>query len=274
MNQETDKHMKNSDLKLDIKTERELNSMIEVSRLKGNLTNYNVLRLKDWFLTCLYDKKYYQLIDFNQLNKIDRHGINLFQTMLSRGICIRLFNVHSDINKALTKADDKNIKDKIYQEQSRSKAVLMFENELLEQSNIRTDDMEPVKNRQFIRANVSFPIKFKFYISTNEIIYCKANVLNISKTGMLIDCVTTVNKEINHLINDTSLSGKELYSINLSLPSDQYFCETAGVCIRENRDNGNIIIGVRFKNICQYNEQLLTAVVHDNSVMPPLVCGK
>ena len=111
--------MQNSDLKLEIKTERQLNSMIEVSLLKGNLTNYNVLRLKDWFLTCLYDQKYYQLIDFNQLNKIDRQGINLFQTMLSRGIYIRLFNVPSNINNALTKTDDINIKDKIYQEQSR-----------------------------------------------------------------------------------------------------------------------------------------------------------
>lgn len=91
---------------------------------------------------------------------------------------------------------------------------------------------------------------------------------------MLIDCVTTVNKEINHLINDASLSGKELYSINLSLPSDQPFYETAGVCMRENRDNDNITIAVRFKNICQYNEQLLTAIVYDNSVMPPLICGK
>ncbi len=114
MNWESDNQLKNNYIRLDIKSELEFNSMIEVSQLKGDLTNYNVLMLKDWFLTCLYERKYNQLIDFNQLNKIDRQGILHIKTMLDRGLSIRLFNVPSDINMELIKTEDINIKDKIF----------------------------------------------------------------------------------------------------------------------------------------------------------------
>lgn len=252
-----------------ILSELEPNSKIEVIHISGNLTDSSdVIKLKEWLYTCMYENRCLQLIDFRHVSSIDKEGIKVLHDLVRRGMQIRLFNVSPEIKLIMwAKRKQRSLIGNVYHENNRTKAVLMFEKEL---SGISEQEKPTtkigVKRRQYIRANSSFPLKFKCLFSGNEIILCKAMAQNISIGGMFADKVIAINKPIEKLIKRHSLVGKELYSLRFELSSIALCIETQGECMREYCKQCNLSLGIRFDDLTQYQEELLMGAVYDNSI--------
>ena len=254
-------------IKMNILSHHEPNSRIEVMQPSGNLTGANVYKLRDWLFTCMYENRYLQLIDFELVSEIDKHGLFILNQMLDRGMYIRLFNVPPVLKWMIRMQKGLHIKDKIYHATIRDKAVLMFAKELLEISKNKTANIKSnLRRRCYNRANVSVSIEFKYFSSNKKMVFCKALTKNISVGGLFAGQLKSINMNIEKLIKKDDIVGKILYGLKFALPSCGLCIETKGECVRHDFKNDENYLGIRFDDMTQYQEEILMATVYDNSV--------
>ncbi len=240
---------------------------IETISLMGDMTGLNNWQLKHELFSCLYEDRCLQLIDFANVSRIDRDGVDILHNLLDRGMELRLFNVSLLIKRTIGSNRNKCLSDKIFDVSSQEEAVLMFEEEikkLLKEKDFSFADS--IKKRPFPRVDMSLPVEFKCDILRERQVCCHAKTENISKNGLYLSEVHAPNGLIRE---NTHFKGKDLHSLCLDLQHLGITLESEGVCVREQRgNNDNLFLAARFKNMNEYCERVLTGIIHDNTPLP------
>ncbi len=241
---------------------------IEVISLSGNIKGSNDLSLKRELFSCLYEGRYFQLIDFANVSRIDKHAVDILHNLLGRGMQLRLFNVSPVIKHIIGSNRNKCLSEKILDVNSREEAVLMFDEEIMELSKQKDFSFaDCIKKRPYPRVESSFPVEFRCDIShLHHVCCCHAQAENISKNGMY---VSQVHASKGLIGENTHIKGKDLYNLTLNLRPPGISLATDGVCVREQRKkNDNLCLGIRFRNVNEYCEEVLTGFVYDNTPLP------
>jgi len=241
---------------------------IGVISLEGDMKGSNVLLFKDKLFSCLYEGRSLQLIDFANVSRIDKHGIDALHNLLGRGMQLGLFNVSPFIKRTIIASNrNKCLSEKILDVNSREEAVSMFEEKIMELSkekNFSFDDC--IKKRPSSRVEISLSVEFDCDISHTHQAFCYAQTENISKNGMYVSQVHAPNGLIR---KDTHVKGKDINNLSLNLIDRGISLQMQGVCVREHRQNSdNLCLGIRFKNLNEYCEDVLTGIVYDNTPLP------
>ncbi len=240
---------------------------IEVISLVGEMRGSNDWPLKHKLFSCLYEGRCLQMIDFANVSRIDRHAVDILHNLLDRGMELRLFNVSPIIKRMIGLNRNKCLNEKILDASSQEEAVLMFEEEI--KKSLKEKDFsfaDCMKKRSSLRVEISFPVEFKCGISHTHRVCYHAQTKNISKNGMYLSQVHAPNGLIS---KNTHFKGKDLYNLCFNLRHLGISLETEGVCVREQRkNNDNFYLGIRFKNMNEYCEGVLTCIIHDNTPLP------
>ena len=238
-----------------------------VISLKGDMTGSNNLLLKRNLFSCLYEGRSLQLVDFTNVSRIDKRAVDTLHNLLGRGMQLRLFNVSPVIKRIIRSNRNKCLSEKILDVSSQEEAVRRFEEELTKLS--KEEDfyfVDRIKKRPCPRVDISFPVEFRCDISHEYHVFCHAQTENISKKGIYVSQVHASNGLIR---KNTHIKGKDLYNLSLNVQHVGIALETEGVCVREQRRNSdNLCLGIRFKNLNEYCEGVITGIVHDNTPLP------
>lgn len=91
--------------------------------------------------------------------------------------------------------------------------------------------------------------EFRYHINHNNVVVCKANVLNLSKGGIFVDIIVAIGKKTGEMVNRPEIVGKELNDLRFNLNGSSEFVKTKGICVWGKAGNGNPYAGVRFKEM-------------------------
>ena len=235
--------------------------------LKGDMTGSNNLPLKESLFSCLYEGRCIQLIDFANVSRIDKRAVDTLHNLLDRGMQLRLFNVSPVIKRIIASNRNKCLSEKILDVSSQDEAVLRFEEELTKLSKEEGFCfVDRIKKRPCLRVDISFPVEFRCDIAHGHHVFFHAQSENISKKGIY---VSQVHASKGLISKNTHIKGKDLYNLSLNVRHVGIALKTEGVCVREQmRDSDNLCLGIRFKNLNEYCEGVLTGIIHDNTPLP------
>jgi anti-anti-sigma regulatory factor len=251
---------------MNIISKRTSNKNIHIMVILSELTGRGAMEIEEHLFASLDEGKCYQIINLKHVQKIDGLGINILHKFVSRGMLIRLFNVSTEIRGMLRLSGKENVI-KTYKEIDCNKVVSIFEKEISEKK-------DTVKNtsrgRRHPRINTLFLTEFKYHPDHNGVAVCKANVLNLSEGGILADIIMVIGKKTGEKVNKPEIVGKELYDLrfNLTRPCEDgssEFFETKGVCVWEEKKNGRLCVGIRFKDTRKENEDKVRDYVYKMS---------
>ncbi len=242
-----------------IKSKCTSNPKVQIIETSGDLTGRGAIELYEYLLNRLDEGKLYQMINLEQVMKIDGLGINILHKSISRGMMICLFNVGTEI-RGMIRLSGKDDLIKTYNETDHDKVLSKFEKEMLEEKSTFKDD---VKRRCFQRVNTSLQTEFKSLTSHNDEITYRAVIENLSEGGVLINKINAFNKKTEESVNVLEMVGKELRDINFSLNGSSRLNETNGECVWEGSVNEERYAGIRFKNIKQNHNEMIKDYVHE-----------
>ncbi len=216
----------------------------EVIDVIGNLTSRGAIELQDYLYTCLDEGKSKFLINFKQVKKVDGLGINVLLDIIRRGICIRLYNVGSEIRSIIRMSKKEHII-KVYNESDNNKALSLFEKETLgKKDKVKAS----IKGRGSLRIATFYPTKFKLCPKPNGAIAYKANVLNFSEGGMLVDNIVPLSTNGEKSFSVSEFLGQEIKDLKLKLNGSSEI-RIKGVCVWGEKINKNLSAGLRFKGL-------------------------
>jgi len=225
---------------------------IDVSII-GNIS----IGFEGYFSKCLDTGRFYQLIDFKEIQIIGYMGIQALCDFADRGIDIRLFNVKPEI-EMMIKALGKDDVIQIYNEVEVDKAVKMFEEDLTG-GDMKVE--EKIKNRSHVRVETNIDAIFKYNSSGNRVISGRTRVVNLSEGGLLGDNIEAVYVENNERIGEPKILGEKLYDIKFKLDGEPDIIKVNGECVRKLKANGRECAGVMFENIDKKNRLLVQGLV-------------
>ena len=233
----------------------------------GDMKGSNVLLFKDKLFSCLYEGRCLQLINFANVSKIDKHAVDTLHSLLGRGMQLGLFNVSPGIKRIIDLNRNKCLSEKILDASTQQEAVILFEERIMKLSKEKNSSfVDSMKKRPFPRVEISLPVVFRCEIAHTHHALCHAQTVNISKNGMYVSQVHASN---GLLKKNTHVKGKDLYNLSLNLRNWGISLDTEGVCVREHRKNSdNLCMGIRFRNMNGYCEEVLTGLVYDNTPLP------
>lgn len=231
---------------------------MEVTEVHGDLTGRDALKFEEYLYTCLDDGKYYQLLNLKQVRKIDGLGINVLSKFIVRGMQIRLFNVRTEI-EGMIKLSKKEKLIKRYKKTDSSKVILMFEKEI---SKEKDTFVKNIRRRRSSRIDNFSKTEFKFQSGNNGALMCKANVLNLSESGVFADQIKSVNDEKGKVVSEKDLIRREIHNLKFELNGTSEFIETNGECVWSGVRHGRICAGIRFVNISKENKGLIIDYIH------------
>lgn len=233
------------------------NPKIEVIEVIGGLIGNRALEVQTHLYRCLDDGRWYQIIDLEQVNKIDGVGIMILENIVSRGLQIRLINVKPEIEWVIRMAKKESFF-QIINEKDRTKAALVFEKDLLEKKVIAGDGV--LKKRQHIRVNTSFPSEFKFHRDYGTILG-RANILNLGEGGVLAGHIVAMNTDTEEIIHCEGMVGQEVYNLKFKLNGDVTSISTQGKCVREFMLGESLCAGIRFNDISHHQKKIVRSFV-------------
>jgi anti-anti-sigma regulatory factor len=240
---------------------------IGVISLKGDMTGSRNLALKRNLFSCLYEGRCLQLIDFAKVSRIDKRAVDTLHNLLDRGMQLRLFNVSPVIKRIIGSNRNKCLSEKILDVGSQDEAVLKFGEEITKLSKEGGFCfVDRIKKRPCPRFDISLPVEFRCDISHEHHVFFHAQSENISKKGIY---VSQVHASKGLIRKNTHIKGKDLYNLSLNVRYAGIALETEGVCVREQRrSSDNLCLAIRFKNLNEYCEGVITGIVHDNTPLP------
>ncbi|MGR3318347.1 MAG: PilZ domain-containing protein [Candidatus Anammoxibacter sp.] len=239
------------------------NAKIEIIELVGGLNGGEAIELRDWLFDHL-DKNICKddaIIDLKRVSRIDGLGIAVLEHFMSRGIDIRLLNVGTGIRLMLNIAEKKELLKKIYNETDCDKSVSIFEKEIVEE--VKTIETG-IKKRHYYRANTSFPVSFKYNLDDNRAILCNANVVNLSEHGLFANAIKAVDMKDSRIVSAQEVVGSEYHNIKFELRNGRSkHIETEGEYVWQNDTNGNIGVGMRFKDMNQNYRDIIKDYIYN-----------
>ncbi len=220
---------------------------IEIIEINGELTGRGALRFERYLYSSLDEGRILKIINLKYMKKADGLGLNALENFINRGMRIRFFNAGLEMLNLLKIAGKEDII-RIYNCQKPEEAVLLFEKEILEEKNAFRAE---AKGRRFERVNTSLEAEFKCHTSQNGEIAYKAVIENLSDGGFLLNKIKVTDNKKEENVNALQMINKELSGINFSLNGDSRFIENNGECVWKNKENEELCVGVRFKNMKQ-----------------------
>ena len=231
---------------------------IEVIDVVGNLTSRGAIELQDYLYTCLDEGKSKILINFKLVKKVDGLGINILLDIIRRGIRIGLYNVGSEIRSIIRMSKKEHII-KIYNVTDHNKVLSLFEKETLD----KEDKVKArFKGRHSPRIDTFYPTKFKLCPKLNGAIAYKANVLNFSEGGMLVDKIVPLRTNGGKLASTSEFLGQEINDLKLKLNGSSKVV-IKGVCVWGKKINKNLSAGIRFKGLSREDKSKICDYAYD-----------
>ena len=232
---------------------------IEVIDVVGNLTSRGAIELHDYLYKCLDEGKSKFLINFKLVKKVDGLGINVLLNIIRGGVRIGLYNVGSEI-RSIIRMSKKDHIIKIYNESDHNKALSLFEKETLD----KKDKVKArFKGRRSPRIDTFYPTKFKLCPKLNGTIAYKANVLNFSEGGMLVDKIVPLSANGEKLSSISELLGQEINDLKLKLNGSSKMIIIKGVCVWGKKINKNLSAGIRFKGLSKEDKSKICDYAYD-----------
>lgn len=205
-----------------------------------------------------YSSKHYLLINLKHINKIDSLGIGALEHFIEEGGHVRLLNVSRHIRAMLSMARKEDVF-KIYSGIDIDKAVSQFESEIREEKAMHESGAD---NRNYPRVNTHIPAEFKYHPGHNGVISCRANIINLSEGGALVDRITAVNTTNGETITNPDMSGQDFYDMKFKLNGNAGLIEAKGECVREFRKEDKLSAGLRFKGLLKKYKVRIISYVH------------
>lgn len=217
------------------------NQKIEVVEVAGGLVGNGALELQTHLYRCLEEGRCYQILDFDNVSRIDGLGISILEHFMSRGLQIRLIHVKPEIQGIIRIAKKEYLLNIIYKDYT--KAASLFEKDISEKKVIPGEGL--VEKRQHIRVNTAFPSEFK-YCDNGEVTLCNANILNLSEGGVLAGQIVAVNKNTQEPVKCQGMAKRKIYDFEFKLDGDVTSITTQGVYVREFMSGESLYAGMRF----------------------------
>lgn len=233
------------------------NPKIEVIEVIGGLIGNRALEVQTHLYRCLDEGRCYQIIDLEQVNKIDGLGIMILENIVSRGLQIRLINVKPEIDWVIRMAKKESFF-QIIDEKDWTMAASLFEKDLLEKKVICGDGV--LKKRQHIRVNTAFPSEFKFHRDHGATLG-RANILNLGEGGVLAGHIIAMNADTEEIIRCEGMVKQEVYDLKFKLNGDVTSITVQGKCVREFMHGESLYAGIRFNDISHYQKKIVRSFV-------------
>lgn len=234
------------------------NPKIEVIEVIGGLIGNGALEIQTRLYRCLDEGRCYQIIDLEQVNKIDGLGITILENFVSRGLQIRLINVKPEIQGMIRMAKKESLFQIIYNEKDWTKAASLFEKDLLEKK-VTSRDGVP-KKRHHIRVNTSFPSEFTFHRNHGATLG-RANILNLGEGGVLAGHIAAMNTNTEEIVHCQGMIEREIYDLKFKLNGDSTTITTQGKCVREFMIGESLYAGIRFNDISHHQKKIVRSFV-------------
>lgn len=231
---------------------------IEVVEVIGGLIGNRALEVQTHLYRCLDKGRCYQIINLEQVNKIDGLGIGILENFVSRGLQIRLINVKPEVKSVIRMAKKEFFFQIMDNENDRAKAVALFEKDILEKKIIPGDDV--LKKRHHIRVNTSFPSEFKFQ-RDHETTLGRANILNLGEGGVLAGHIIAMNADTEEIIRCEGMVEQEVCDLKFKLNGDSTSITVHGKCVREFMDGESLCAGIRFNDISHHQKKIVRSFV-------------
>ena len=235
------------------------NSKVEVVEVTGGLVGRGALEIQTHLFRCLDEGRCYQIIDLDRVNQIDGLGIAILENFLLRGLEIRLINVKPEVKSVISMAKKESLFLIMSNEKDWSKAVSLFEKDILEKKVMLGEGV--FKKRHHIRINTSFPSEFKFHRNRRTILG-KANILNLSEGGVLASQIVTINKNTEKMVPCQVVVEQEISDLRFKLNGDSTSITTQGKCVREFMIGESLYAGIRFKDINHHQREIIRSFVN------------
>ena len=231
---------------------------IEVIDVVGNLTSRGAIELQDYLYTCLDEGKSKFLINFKHVKKVDGLGINVLLDIIRRGMRIRLYNAGTGMRSIIRMSKKEHII-KVYNESDHNKIVSLFEKETLD----KKDKVKAsIKGRRSPRIVSFYSTKFKLCSKVNGAIKYKANVLNFSEEGMLVDNIVPLSTNGEELVSISEFLGQKINDLKLKLNGSSKI-RIKGVCVWGEKINKNLSAGIRFKGLSKEDKDKICDYSYD-----------
>lgn len=228
-----------------IKTNKPIDKKIVIIAPIGSLSGSYALGFQDYLNDCLDEAKCFQLIDLKRLDNIDGLGIKALYDFMERGGQVRLFNVNHQIRWMLEMGKGDNAIT-IYDESNIDLVVSMFEKEISD-NEYRIKSAR--KSRQHVRVDTDLRAEFKYHPAHNGVITGRANVINLSESGMLADEISLFCETKGVSIDRPVINDIELYDIQFRLDKETEHIKTDGRCIRIIEKFDKLCAGIRFEKM-------------------------
>lgn len=231
---------------------------IVVIDVVGNLTSRGAIEFQDYLYTCLDEGKSKLLINFKHVKKVDGLGINVLLGIMRRGMYIRLYNAGLGV-RSIIKMSKKEHLIKVYKEPDHNKIVSLFEKEIL---NKKDKFKASNKGRRSPRIDAFYPAKFKLCPKLNGAIAYKANVLNFSAGGLLVDNIVSLSTNGEELVSISKFLGQKINDLKLKLNGSSKII-IKGVCVWGEKINKNLSVGIRFKGLSKEDKAKICDYSYD-----------
>ena len=86
---------------------------------------------------------------------------------------------------------------------------------------------------------------------------CKANIVNLSESGLFASGIKAFDLKGKKMIDEPDIVGHNFYDIKFELNGGSKRIETDGEYVRTNDANGNLGVGMRFKDLKQDYKEMI-----------------
>lgn len=231
------------------------NPQIEIMELSGNLFERAALEAKKYFYNCVDNNKHFILINFKNVHVVDNDIIHVIGDFANRDLLIRLFNVGEEVRWMIRGSGRSDVLRKIYDHADNSKAISLFEKEVLKKRKIRKST---INKRGFPRSlNIKIPAEFDYNPGQNNMIIGKVNIVNISEGGALLGDVKIINKLTGRVFEITQIVGQKLYGLRFRLDANEQVINITARCVRSYKMDNALYAGVVFLDINEKGKELI-----------------
>lgn len=234
------------------------NPKIEVIEVVGGLFGSGALEIQTYLCRCLDEGRCYQIIDLHRVNQIDGLGISVLENFLSRGLEMRFMNVKPEVKSVIGMAEKAALLQRMYNEKDRTKAVALFEKEVLEKRVVHGEGI--LKKRRHIRVDTSFPSEFKFR-RNHETVSGRAQILNLSEGGVLAGQIVALNEHAEEMIPRQGMIEREICNLKFRLNGDAASITAQGTCVREFMSGESLCAGICFGDISHRQREIIRSFV-------------
>lgn len=239
------------------------NPEIEIFEIIGGFVGNEALSVQSRLYKCLDEGKCCQIIDLKQVNQIDGLGIAIFENFLSRGLQIRLINVNPWVKSVIKMAKKEFLLQIVYNENDRTRAISLFEKEILERGSISGDGV--LKKRHHVRVATSIPLEFTLQRNIGSVT-ASANIWNLSEDGALVGQIVVLNPNAGETTRWSGIIGQEVSNLKFKLNSGLSLVITQGKCVWGFVTGESLFAGIRFIIMSHHQRKMIRSFVtaHNN----------